>query len=368
MISTASDLIYRAQVGAKVLASRALGRLRGTEGKIIPLRFYRDADGWFVDLPNWPGPKAALAMVEGADTFLERLGKRNPEVLVEITTKPQPEAEWFSLHYAEAHPYGDGAYYSTPHFGHNHYMWLCGVTEFVLGRMPEVIYVRDVYAHTRNRRQFDPDVEQEVMSLIYQVQSAPNKGTRADFYIILELDDHHVTLAIPGLKFGRFSITRERLLEKAAEMGVKPMPHPKPLMPGPSPKPQWFSGFKKFRLVLALAFTISAQLSFAQNTFLGDREDYNHPYKCVVNTDEYAKWILVGEKTWYLAPDSITSQVMSVANWQKHRQYIKSNGFNEIDPDYYWNPDSKIVVMTFLPKKKTPGEVIVSTEYGTDIR
>ena len=177
------------------------------------------------------------------------------------------------------------------------------------------------------------------MSLIYQVESAPTKGTRAGrMYNILELDDDHVTLAIPGLKFGRFSITRERLLEK------------------------------KFRLVLALAFTGSAQLSFAQNTFLGDRKDYDHQYKCIINTDEYAKWIMVGEKTWYLAPDSITSQVMSVANWQKHRQYIKSNGFNEIDPDYYWNPDAKIVVMLFPPKKKTPGKVVVSTEYGTDIR
>ncbi len=258
MTSTLSDLIYRAQVGAKVLASRALGRLRRTEGKIIPLRFYRDADGWFVDLPNWPGPKAALAMVDGADTFLEHLGKRNPEVLVEISTQPQPEAEWFSLQYVEAQAYGDGAYYRTLHFGQPQDLWLCAVTEFVLGRMPEVIYVRDVYTRTRNRRQFDPDVEQEVMSLIYQVQSAPNKGTRADFYIILELDDHHVTLAIPGLKFGRFSITRERLLEKAAVLGVKPMPHPKPLIAGPSPKPQWFSGFKKFKLVLALACTISA--------------------------------------------------------------------------------------------------------------
>lgn len=62
-------------------------------------------------------------------------------------------------------------------------------------------------------------------------------------------------LAIAGLKFGRFSITRERLLEKAAEMGVKPMPHPRPLIVCPSPKCEWFSGFKKFRLVLALAFT-----------------------------------------------------------------------------------------------------------------
>ena len=51
------------------------------------------------------------------------------------------------------------------------------------------------------------------MSLIYQVESAPTKGTRAGrIYNILELEEHQVTVAIPGLKFGRFSITRERLL------------------------------------------------------------------------------------------------------------------------------------------------------------
>lgn len=368
MIPTASEFLYRAQVGAKVLASRALGRLRRTEGKIIPLRFYRDADGWFVDLPNWPGPQSALAMVQGADTFLERLGKRNPEVLVEISTQPQPESEWFSVNYVQRHPAGDGAYYRTLHFGQPHDMWLCGVTEFVLGRMPEVIYVRDVYARTKNRRQFDPDVEQEVMSLIYQVESAPTKSTRAGrMYHILELDDDHVTLAIPGLKFGRFLITRAHLLEKAAELGVNPLPRQSPLVAGPSPKPKWFSGIRNFRLVLFLAFTINAQLYSAQNVFLGDRVVYDHQYKCTVNTDTFAKWILAEEKTWYLAPDSIESHIMTVKQWSAHRQQIKSSGFNEIDPDYYWNPSTKTVVMV-NKSENLPGSLCICYEYGTDIR
>ncbi len=47
------------------------------------------------------------------------------------------------------------------------------------------------------------------MSLMCLIESAPTKGTRAGRMCnILELDDDHVTLAIPGLKFGRFSITR----------------------------------------------------------------------------------------------------------------------------------------------------------------
>jgi len=369
MITAASEFLYRAQVGAKVLASRALGRLRRTEGQIIPLRFYRDIDGWFVDLPNWPGPKAALAMVDGADTFLERLGKRNPEVLIEISTQPQPESEWFSVNYVQRHPAGDGAYYRTLHFGQPYDMWLCGVTEFVLGSMPEVIYVRDVYARTRNRRQFDPELEQEVMSLIYQVESEPTKGTRAGrIYNILELDDDHVTLAIPGLKFGRFSITRERLLEKAAELGVKPLPRQRPLVAGPSPKAKWFSEIRKFKLILMLGFALSTQFAEGQNNFQDEFVYFDHTYRAVINTDNFAKYVMVGDKEWYLAPDSTVSQLMNQSQWLKHRQYLKANGFNELDSDYYWNPNTKTVVTLLKERHKRTGLLHVSTDYGTDIR
>ena len=207
------------------------------------------------------------------------------------------------------------------------------------------------------------------MSLIYQVESAPTKGTRAGrMYNILELDDDHVTLAIPGLKFGRFSITRERLLEKAAELGVKPMPRPKPLIAGPSPKPKWFSGFKKFRLVLALGLALASQYAKAQNNFHDKFEHFGHNYIAVVNKGLFAKWVLAEEKSFYLAPDSTTSELMTVDQWNSHRQKLKSNGFNEIDSRYYWNPNTKTVVMLLKDPHKRTGLLHVSTEYGTNIR
>lgn len=134
--------LYRAQTHIKVLASRAFGRLRPRKD-ILNLRFYRDTEGWFVDLPSWPGPKAALAMVDGADIFLERLGNRAPEVRVQVSMTEKPETEgWFTLNYVAPHVLNDGAYYRTLKYGRAHDMWLCGVTEFVLGRMPSTIYVR----------------------------------------------------------------------------------------------------------------------------------------------------------------------------------------------------------------------------------
>ena len=39
------------------------------------IRFYQDPDTrWYVDLPEFPGTKAELEMVLGADTMLEFLG------------------------------------------------------------------------------------------------------------------------------------------------------------------------------------------------------------------------------------------------------------------------------------------------------
>lgn len=41
------------------------------------------------------------------------------------------------------HPAGDGAYYTVDLNGGEHRMWLCGVTEFVFGAMPDRIYYRN---------------------------------------------------------------------------------------------------------------------------------------------------------------------------------------------------------------------------------
>ena len=49
-------------------------------------RFYKDQDGWFIDLPNWIGTKGQLAMVEGADTFLDNISNNSNDVWVEMST------------------------------------------------------------------------------------------------------------------------------------------------------------------------------------------------------------------------------------------------------------------------------------------
>ena len=49
--------------------------------------------GWFAVIPSWPGPRAALAMVDGADTFLDSLSEGNPQVTLELSLNPKWLAE-----------------------------------------------------------------------------------------------------------------------------------------------------------------------------------------------------------------------------------------------------------------------------------
>ena len=44
------------------------------------------------------------------------------------------------LNYTHPHPAGDGAYYTTDVNVLDHKLWLCGVTEFVFGYMPEEVW------------------------------------------------------------------------------------------------------------------------------------------------------------------------------------------------------------------------------------
>ena len=95
-----------------------------------------DWGGWFAVIPSWPGPKGALAMVDGADTFLDLLSRGENQVTLDLSIEPQEG--WSELKYESKHIFGDGAYYVD--LEHDHLMWLCGVTEFVFGHMPDQIW------------------------------------------------------------------------------------------------------------------------------------------------------------------------------------------------------------------------------------
>lgn len=119
--------------------------------------------------------------------------------------------------------------------------------------------------------------------------------------------------------------------------------------------------------LITAALLFSGSL-FAQENFHDELEYFGHTYTAVVNKGLCAKWVIKGDKEWYLAPDSTTSELMTVPQWNVRRQQLKSSGFNEIDSRYYWNPNTKTVVMVLKERHNRTGLLHVSTDYGTDIR
>lgn len=118
-------------------------------------KFYKDNQGWFIDLPEFIelglGTKANLAMVLGADTFLDRLSNNGSEVTLELSEnkfddfdgcfenigfdEPTEELE------AIGHPIQTGGYYIEIKLLHQ--IWLCPVTIYVFGgKYPKLIYYK----------------------------------------------------------------------------------------------------------------------------------------------------------------------------------------------------------------------------------
>ena len=121
----------------KSFASKAAGKVYGNKRELT-MRFYKEDFMWYADVKGWPGPKAMLLMVDGADTFLDYLSNNGEEITLDLSL--DPKRGYDVLNYKHPHPANDGAYYTAEMNGHDHKLWLCGVTEFVFGHMPEEVW------------------------------------------------------------------------------------------------------------------------------------------------------------------------------------------------------------------------------------
>lgn len=102
-------------------------------------KFNKEADGrWYVDLPNWSGPKEDLEMVSGADTMLDILAQGDGSVELAIS---RSAFDGFRFELAFSHEEGGGAWYSLSSDHHNFDVWLCHVTLFVYGGFPVKLFI-----------------------------------------------------------------------------------------------------------------------------------------------------------------------------------------------------------------------------------
>lgn len=104
------------------------------------IRFYRDENRWFADLPEWienGGDRDDLEMILGADEWLDIIYNNEESVILNLSITPLRNK--IVLNQADdaggvyiAHEYNEEIV--------NHVLWLCAVTKFVFGEFPETIY------------------------------------------------------------------------------------------------------------------------------------------------------------------------------------------------------------------------------------
>jgi hypothetical protein len=111
-------------------------------------KFIKEETGrWYIDLPEWTGQKADLEMVAGADTMLDYVGGGAKEVSLILAKEPfEGSAPLKLIHDYSKESGGGGIYLLENYEGKmlNQEMWLCEVTEYVFGKLPEWIYFKKV--------------------------------------------------------------------------------------------------------------------------------------------------------------------------------------------------------------------------------
>lgn len=101
-------------------------------------KFYKEEEKWFADLPSFPGSKEELQMVDGADTWLDKLSNNGQEVNLAISIE---EPLTNKLELVDSDDFG-ATYLVKEHNGepYDHKVWLCPVTVFVFNEYPETIW------------------------------------------------------------------------------------------------------------------------------------------------------------------------------------------------------------------------------------
>lgn len=105
--------------------------------------FNKETNGeWYVDLPDYPGAKADLQMVLGADTMLDIMAQG--ENVVRVTLGTEERGGLDALEFIR-HEEAEGAWYLMKSYRgieYNLEMWLCDVTAYVFnGEFPKTIWI-----------------------------------------------------------------------------------------------------------------------------------------------------------------------------------------------------------------------------------
>jgi hypothetical protein len=112
-------------------------------------KFIREGQEWYIDLPEYlvgGGSKGDLQMVQGADSMLDMISGGVAEVSLLLDRVYFSGSDKLVLT-ERCDPYIGGGYYYLQTFEGkeiNKTMWLCAVTEYVFGDLPEEIFIKRV--------------------------------------------------------------------------------------------------------------------------------------------------------------------------------------------------------------------------------
>jgi hypothetical protein len=101
--------------------------------------FEKENNRWYVVLPEYPGPKADLEMVMGADTLLDILAQGEHKTDVSISLSYIDDYD-FELKFLREES-GGGWYKAKSDMNSPFELWLCQVMFYVFGELPEIIYI-----------------------------------------------------------------------------------------------------------------------------------------------------------------------------------------------------------------------------------
>jgi hypothetical protein len=113
-------------------------------------KFIKEGREWYIDLPEYlatGGSKGDLQMVEGADTMLDIISEGATEVSLLLDRVSFFDSDKLVLT-ERCEPYIGGGYYNLQTFEGkeiNKTMWLCSVTEYVFGDLPDEIFIKRVH-------------------------------------------------------------------------------------------------------------------------------------------------------------------------------------------------------------------------------
>lgn len=112
----------------------------------IHLSFEKEVDDWFAVVPEWEGLHSDLQMVSGADVMCDILAQGENLICTKIIVDTIPQNYKVKLIKIQDTPDIGGAYYLS-HWSDEFkidpfQIWLCEVTEFVFGNLPDIIYIQ----------------------------------------------------------------------------------------------------------------------------------------------------------------------------------------------------------------------------------